>query len=46
MASKPERGLGFPSGYAGVGVVERSEGESARRFVTDDFLLRPNHEDI
>lgn len=48
IASKPERagGLGFPSGYLGVGVVERAKGDSGRKFVEEGFLLRPSHEDI
>lgn len=44
MASTPERKLGFPSGFPGVGVVDRVASSSARKLVTEAFLLLPNHE--
>lgn len=46
MVSTPERKPGFPSGFPGVGVVERAAMSSARKLVAEAFLLLPSHEDM
>ena len=46
MVRTPERKVGFPSGYPGVGVVERAAMSSARKLVDEAFLLLPSQEDM